>query len=197
MKYDLGNIARQTIAGAAATRAANSRSIQYALPMVQNGLIAPGSVNSNAIPSGSYALGFPTATTPGTYHGPYAGAGPVGGMLPQVSTSSTDFNVCETAYLRSSGFTGTSDGPPDSSSGSGSQQPVTPPYTIGPDWIAVQNSHNGQIMGWMAPGETYQQFFSGASGHLLPGANNQAEAQYILNNQLAGLGSGPDMFGGM
>lgn len=79
------------------------------------------------------------------------------------------------------------------SGGSGQQAPVTPPYAIGPDWIAVQNTHNGQIMGWMAPGETLQQFFSGASGHLLPG--NEAEGQYILQNQLGNMTTPGDFFG--
>jgi len=73
----------------------------------------------------------------------------------------------------------------------GQQAPVKPPYAIGPDWIAVQNTHNGQIMGWMAPGETFQQFFSGQSGHLLPG--NEAEGQYILQNQLGNMTSPYDM----
>jgi len=80
-------------------------------------------------------------------------------------------------------------------SGGGQQAPVTPPYPIGPDWIAVQNTHNGQIMGWMAPGETFQQFFSGQSGHLLPG--NEAEGQYILQNQLGNMTNPNDfLFGG-
>ncbi len=76
----------------------------------------------------------------------------------------------------------------------GPQAPVKPPYPIGPDWIAVQNTHNGQIMGWMAPGETFQQFFSGQSGHLLPG--NEAEGQYILQNQLGNMTNPSDFFGG-
>ncbi len=78
-----------------------------------------------------------------------------------------------------------------SNGGSGQPAPVTPPYQIGPDWIAVQNTHNGQVMGWMAPGETFQQFFSGQSGHLLPG--NEAEGQYILQNQLNGMTNPSEM----
>jgi hypothetical protein len=31
------------------------------------------------------------------------------------------------------------------SGGSESQAPVTPPYEIGPDWTAMQNTHNRQI----------------------------------------------------
>lgn len=75
--------------------------------------------------------------------------------------------------------------------GGNNQAPVRPPYQIGPNWIAVQNTHNGQIMGWMAPGETLQQFFSGQSGHLLPG--NEAEGRYILENQLNGMTNPYDM----
>lgn len=66
--------------------------------------------------------------------------------------------------------------------GAANAAPVEPPYQIGPDWIGVRNSHNGQVMGWMAPGETYEDFFSGRSGHLLPG--HEAEGKYILENQL-------------
>lgn len=43
-----------------------------------------------------------------------------------------------------------------------------PPYQIGPDWVQVRNPSTAQVMGYMAPGETYQQFFSGQSGHILP-----------------------------
>ena len=69
------------------------------------------------------------------------------------------------------------------------QQQVQLPYTPGSDWAAVTNSHNGQIMGYMAPGETWQDFFSGASGHLLPG--NAAEGAYILQNQIQNPGGSP------
>ncbi len=43
-----------------------------------------------------------------------------------------------------------------------------PPYQVGPDWIQVRNPDTAQVMGYMQPGETYQQFFSGQSGHILP-----------------------------
>lgn len=79
-----------------------------------------------------------------------------------------------------------------SNGGNGAPAPVKPPYQIGPDWIAVNNTHNGQIMGWMAPGETFQQFFSGQSGHLLAGY--EAEGQYILQNQLGDMTSPYQMF---
>lgn len=59
---------------------------------------------------------------------------------------------------------------------------VKPPYQIGSHWMMVRNTHNGQIMGWMAPGETFEDFFSGRSGHLLAGW--EKEGRYILENQL-------------
>jgi hypothetical protein len=71
---------------------------------------------------------------------------------------------------------------------SGGRTPVTPPYKIGSNWIAVNNTHNGQIMGWMAPGESFEDFFSGRSGHLLPGW--EAEGRYILEHQLPLLRGG-------
>lgn len=67
----------------------------------------------------------------------------------------------------------------------GNQQQVKLPYQIGPDWIGVRNTHNGQVMGYMAPGESFEDFFSGRSGHLLPGW--EAEGKYILENQLPQL----------
>jgi hypothetical protein len=65
--------------------------------------------------------------------------------------------------------------------GSQSSQPKIP-YAIGPNWIAVQNTHDGNIMGYMAPGETLEDFFSGRSGHILP--MYAEEGRYILENQL-------------
>ncbi|HEY9679885.1 MAG TPA: hypothetical protein V6C76_17915 [Drouetiella sp.] len=41
-------------------------------------------------------------------------------------------------------------------------------YTPGANWITVRNPDTAAIMGYMAPGETYQDFFSGASGHIFP-----------------------------
>ncbi len=43
-----------------------------------------------------------------------------------------------------------------------------PQYQVGSDWTQIRNPSTAQVMGYMAPGETYQQFFSGQSGHLLP-----------------------------
>lgn len=43
-----------------------------------------------------------------------------------------------------------------------------PPYQVGRDWVQVRNPDTAQVMGYMAPGETYQDFFSGKSGHILP-----------------------------
>lgn len=43
-----------------------------------------------------------------------------------------------------------------------------PPYQIGPDWVQIRNPATAQVMGYIAPGETYEQFFSGQSGHIFP-----------------------------
>ncbi len=55
-----------------------------------------------------------------------------------------------------------------------------PPYQIGPDWVQVRNPDTAQVMGYLAPGETYQDFFSGKSGHILP--QWQAVGQELLTN---------------
>ena len=73
-----------------------------------------------------------------------------------------------------------------SGNGNGGQDTVLLPYTPGPDWAPVFNSHSGALMGYMAPGETLKQFFSGQSGHIL--ASQAAEGQWILQNQLGGMG---------
>jgi len=63
------------------------------LPLVQTGLMAPGSVNPSPIPSGQFDLGFPEGS-PQTYRGIYnRPSGPAGSTLPQTSTSSVDLNV--------------------------------------------------------------------------------------------------------
>lgn len=72
-----------------------------------------------------------------------------------------------------------------SPNGNNNQEPVVLPYTPGPDWAPVFNSHSGDLMGYMAPGETLQQFFSGQSGHILPA--QAAEGLWILQNQLGGM----------
>lgn len=56
-------------------------------------------------------------------------------------------------------------------------------------WALVKNTHNGQPMGYLAPGETYEEFFTGKSGHLYPqwlqlGPGGVSEAGYILHNQI-------------
>lgn len=55
-----------------------------------------------------------------------------------------------------------------------------PQYQVGPDWVQVRNPATAQVLGYMAPGETYQQFFSGQSGHLLP--QWREVGQELLNN---------------
>lgn len=55
-----------------------------------------------------------------------------------------------------------------------------PQYQVGPDWTQIRNPATAQVLGYMAPGETYQQFFSGQSGHLLP--QWKEVGQELLNN---------------
>jgi hypothetical protein len=55
-----------------------------------------------------------------------------------------------------------------------------PSYAVGPNWVQVRNPSTAQVMGYMAPGETYQQFFSGQSGHILP--QFAAVGQELMNN---------------
>jgi hypothetical protein len=71
----------------------------------------------------------------------------------------------------------------DTGSSSGPKQQVIP-YKIGPGWIGVQNTHDGGVMGYMAPGESLADFMSGRSGHILP--EYAEEGKWILANQLGG-----------
>lgn len=63
----------------------------------------------------------------------------------------------------------------------GTTTPAQLPYQIGPGWNVVRDPH-GNVLGYMAPGETPQQFFSGQSGHLLPGFQDEAGALYNHGN---------------
>lgn len=53
--------------------------------------------------------------------------------------------------------------------------PATLPYKIGKGWLQVKDA-NGNVLGYMSPGESYDDFFSGQSGHLLPGFQNETPA---------------------
>jgi hypothetical protein len=54
------------------------------------------------------------------------------------------------------------------------------PYAVVPGMVPVQDSTNGMLMGWMAPGTSLSQFLSGSTGLLLPGETG--EAQSMLQN---------------
>ena len=63
------------------------------MPQAWTSLMAPDSVNTKPIPSGSYSLGFPRHGST-TYLGvDFSQAASVGGTLPQTSTCSTDLNI--------------------------------------------------------------------------------------------------------
>jgi hypothetical protein len=57
---------------------------------------------------------------------------------------------------------------------------ATVPYALTQGMVPVQDSTNGLLMGWMAPGTSLSQFLSGQTGLLLP--SEQGEAQTMLSN---------------
>lgn len=63
------------------------------------------------------------------------------------------------------------------------------PYAVSAGMQPVQNSQTGQLMGWMAPGDTLSSFLTGQTGRLLPG--QQAAAQSMLNNVSAAQANVP------
>lgn len=56
------------------------------------------------------------------------------------------------------------------------------PYAVTPGMQPVQNSQTGQLMGWMAPGDTLGGFLTGQTGKLLPG---QAQAAQSMLNSIS------------
>jgi hypothetical protein len=58
------------------------------------------------------------------------------------------------------------------------------PYAVTEGMKPVQDSTNGQLMGWMAPGDSLSSFLSGQTGRLLPGET--AAAATMLQNLPAG-----------
>jgi hypothetical protein len=70
--------------------------------------------------------------------------------------------------------------PPAFISAFGSWATQTVPYAVTQGMVPVQDSTNGLLMGWMAPGQSLSQFLSGQTGTLLP--SETAEAQTMLQN---------------
>jgi len=56
----------------------------------------------------------------------------------------------------------------------------TVPYALTQGMVPVQNSATGELMGWMAPGQSLSQFLNGSTGMLLSGQT--AAAQTMLAN---------------
>jgi hypothetical protein len=167
----------QDTAGAPTGTAATGQSTlawsRFAGQLASTAGLADQSVNTAPLDSGQFNLGFPAA-------GPQTGR--YGSVLPPVATSSVNLSICVApAPNPPCGSSGGQSG----GSGNGSHEQVELPYTPGLDWAAVYNSHDGSLMGYMAPGETYAEFFSGQSGHLL--ASQAPEGQYILQNQLGDM----------
>ncbi|RTL43760.1 MAG: hypothetical protein EKK48_08425 [Candidatus Melainabacteria bacterium] len=57
----------------------------------------------------------------------------------------------------------------------GRMTPADLPYKISKGWLQVKDA-NGNVLGYMAPGESYEDFFSGQSGHLLAGFQDKTPA---------------------
>jgi hypothetical protein len=74
--------------------------------------------------------------------------------------------------------------PPAWISAFGSWATQSVPYAVTQGMVPVQDSTNGQLMGWMAPGTSLTQFLNGSTGLLLPGET--AQAQTMLQNLAPG-----------
>lgn len=158
------------------------------LPDARTNLMAPQSVDMSPVPSASFNYGFADSGSV-----PYRGvtfsrsaAPSFGGILPPCATSSVDLNIVD-GPTRGSGGNSIGGG-----GGSGGGSPEQPPSTqmpiLPPGWIGVQNSHSGAYMGAIPPGGTLEAFFRGEYG-IVPG--QEAEARWILENQLPRLRGGP------
>jgi len=53
------------------------------------------------------------------------------------------------------------------------------PYAVTEGMVPIKNNQTGQLMGWLAPGESLRSFLSGQTGKLLP--REAAAAQALLN----------------
>lgn len=158
----------------------------FFLPDARTNLMAPQSVDMAPIPSASFKYGFAEVGA-----APYLGVcasksvvPSVGGVLPPCATSSVDINIVDGPTRSTGGNSIGISGGSGPGSGSNSQQgmPLLPP-----GWIGVQNSHTGAYMGAIPPGGTLEAFFRGEYG-IEPG--QEAEAAWILQNQLPRLGGG-------
>ena len=109
------------------------------------------------------------------------------GRLPPCATTSTDFDIVEHFAAPSSGGGGGgfASGPGGDGSG-GFPTPPVPADCHG--CYPVQNSHNGAIMGWKNPDETWYDFWTGNSGHLDP---MWAQEGQICMQQMIGAGMNP------
>ena len=74
--------------------------------------------------------------------------------------------------------------PPAWVSAFGNWATQTVPYALTQGMKPVQDSTNGQLMGWMAPGDTLSSFLAGNTGRLLPGETTAAAT--MLQNLPAG-----------
>ncbi len=159
----------------------------FFLPDARATLMAPQSVDMAPVPSASFKYGFAEVGA-----APYLGvcssksiAPSFGGVLPPCATSSVDINIVD-GPMRSSGGNSIGGGGSGGGGGTGSSGQQGMP-SLPPGWIGVQNSHSGAYMGAIPPGGTLEAFFRGEYG-IEPG--QEAEAAWILQNQLPRLGGG-------
>lgn len=150
-----------------------------ALPMVETGILADGSVDASPIPSGMFDYGFPK-TGPDLYRGAYRSqirSNRTGSLLPQVATSSVDINICDAGGIGGGGpGSGTGGG---GSTGGGSQSPPALP----PGWAGVMC--HGIYAGAIPPGGTVEAFWRGEYGFAGDAAQQAAllrEGQWLLEH---------------
>jgi hypothetical protein len=109
------------------------------------------------------------------------------GGLPPVATSAVGLNIVEAgSYGGNFQSFGGWNGNDGSFPGGGEEQPQQQIPPQPPNTMGVYNTHNGQFMGWKGFDESWEDFFGGRSGHLMPG--NELEGAYCLYQ----LGLGPD-----
>lgn len=158
-------------------------------------LQAPLSGMYGTIPSGQYGFGFPQSGTD-TYHGPYNSSNSSGGPLPQTATSSVNLDIVDLKAMPLAGNGGYSNGNSGSwtgfpnADGGGDGGPPAPPVPQDCNGCyPVVNTHNGQIMGYKNPNESWTQFFSGQTGHL---PQEWAQEGQICLQQMIDAGMNPD-----
>jgi hypothetical protein len=100
------------------------------------------------------------------------------------SAGSTASNITSTADVNGTPLLSYMANPPAWVSAFGQWATQTVPYAVTEGMKPVQDSQNGQLMGWMAPGDSLSTFLSGSTGRLLPSETGAAAS--MLQNLPAG-----------